>query len=76
MELNEQATLLFNSDLDLSTVTNRLDYHLKVAKKVIIEDETIVKAEKAPIAKIVIFVEILLMAALIAYLGINLIKHN
>ena len=76
MELNEQATLLFNSDLDLSTVTNRLDYQLKAAKKVIIEDEAIVKAEKAPIAKIVIFVEILLMAALIVYLGINLIKHK
>jgi len=76
MELNEQATLLFNSDLDLSTLTNRLDYHLKAAKKVIIEDEQVVKPEKAPIAKIVIWVEILLVVALIAYLVINLFKHK
>lgn len=77
MELNEQATLLFNSDYDLSSVTNRLDYHLKATKHkkaLVCDSEQVVKPKTAPCAKLVIYAEIALLIALIVYLGLKLIK--
>jgi hypothetical protein len=69
--------LLFNSDLDLSSVTNRLDYHLKAAKHkraIVSDSEQVVKPKTAPYAKYVIYAEIALLIALIVWLGLKLIK--
>lgn len=70
MDLNEQASLLFTSDFDTNSVTNRLDYHLRVKPSPAIPVvEQIVKVKPSRAARLIIYVEIVLLLLCIAYLG-------
>ena len=79
MELNEQATVLFNSCTDLDSVTNRLDFHIKKVRSLVRKSkdtnvESIVKQKISPIALIVIYIEILIIVFFILYFVVRSLR--